>query len=105
MYSQSDSYDRLIKILKKDKINMPQMIEDSLKKDILKVVSSYLNIKAVNSILKVEVANSGEILVTFEGVADSFKQQGKWIYLYVFVILLSYRYFCKNHSTFSNCQN
>ena len=66
-------YDRLIKILKKDKINMPQMIEDSLKKDILKVVSSYLNIKAVNSILKVEVANSGEILVTFEGVADSFK--------------------------------
>lgn len=73
MYSQSDSYDRLIKILKKDKINMPQMIEDSLKKDILKVVSSYLNIKAVNSILKVEVANSGEILVTFEGVADSFK--------------------------------
>lgn len=77
MYSQSDSYDRLIKILKKDKINMPQMIEDSLKKDILKVVSSYLNIKAVNSILKVEVANSGEILVTFEGVADSFKQQGK----------------------------
>jgi len=70
MYSQSD---RLIKILKKDKINMPQMIEDSLKKDILKVVSSYLNIKAVNSILKVEVANSGEILVTFEGVADSFK--------------------------------
>ncbi len=49
------------------------MIEDSLKKDILKVVSSYLNIKAVNSILKVEVANSGEILVTFEGVADSFK--------------------------------
>ena len=58
MYSQSDSYDRLIKILKKD---------------ILKVVSSYLNIKAVNSILKVEVANSGEILVTFEGVADSFK--------------------------------
>ncbi len=73
MYSQSDSYDRLIKILKKDKINMPQMIEDSLKKDILKVVSSYFNIKAVNSILKVEVANSGEILVTFEGVADSFK--------------------------------
>ena len=73
MYSQSDSYDRLIKILKKDKINMPQMIEDSLKKDILKVVSSYLNIKAVNSILKFEVANSGEILVTFEGVADSFK--------------------------------
>ncbi len=73
MYCQSDSYDRLIKILKKDKINMPQMIEDSLKKDILKVVSSYLNIKAVNSILKVEVANSGEILVTFEGVADSFK--------------------------------
>ncbi len=73
MYSQSDSYDRLIKILKKDKINMPQMIEDSLKKDILKVVSSYLNIRAVNSILKVEVANSGEILVTFEGVADSFK--------------------------------
>ena len=73
MYSQSDSYDRLIKILKKDKINMPQMIEDSLKKDILKVVSSYLNIKAVNSILKVEVANSGEIPVTFEGVADSFK--------------------------------
>ena len=73
MYCQSDSYDRIIKILKKDKINMPQMIEDSLKKDILKVVSSYLNIKAVNSILKVEVANSGEILVTFEGVADSFK--------------------------------
>ena len=73
MYCQSDSYDRLIKILKKDKINMHQMIEDSLKKDILKVVSSYLNIKAVNSILKVEVANSGEILVTFEGVADSFK--------------------------------
>ncbi len=73
MYCQSDSYDRLIKILKKDKINMPQMIEDSLKKDILKVVSSYLNIRAVNSILKVEVANSGEILVTFEGVADSFK--------------------------------
>ena len=73
MYCQSDSYDRLIKILKKVKINMPQMIEDSLKKDILKVVSSHLNIKAVNSILKVEVANSGEILVTFEGVADSFK--------------------------------
>lgn len=73
MYCQSDSYDRLVKILKKDKINMPQMIEESLKKDILKVVSSYLNIKACNSVLKVEVASSGEILVAFEGVADSFK--------------------------------
>lgn len=72
-YDTSESFERLAKIIKKDKTQMPQMIENSLKKDILKVVSGYLNIKECNTDLRIEVASSGEILVTFEGVADSVK--------------------------------
>ncbi|MDE6967298.1 MAG: cell division topological specificity factor MinE [Clostridia bacterium] len=74
MYNQynSESFDRLSRILKNDKIHMPQMIENSLKKDILRAISGYMNIKDCNSELKIEVANSGEILITFEGVAESF---------------------------------
>lgn len=69
----SDSYGRLSRILKNDKIHMPKMIENCLRQDIIKVVSSYFNIKDCNTFLKVEIAGSGEILITFEGVADSFK--------------------------------
>lgn len=69
----SESYDRLAKILKNDKIHMPKMIENCLRQDIVRVVSSYFNIKDINTSLRVEIADSGEILITFEGVADSFK--------------------------------
>lgn len=77
-YDNSESFERLAKILKNDKIHMPQMIENSLKKDILRVVASYLNIKECNTDLRIEVASSGEILVTFEGVADSMKIKNYW---------------------------
>ena len=37
-YNNSDSFERLSRILKNDKLQMPQMIESSLKQDILKAM-------------------------------------------------------------------
>lgn len=72
-FYNSASSERLSQILKKDKLQMPQMIEISLKKDILKVVSAYLNLKGENCDLRLEIENNGKILLVFEGIADSFK--------------------------------
>lgn len=69
----SISSERLSQILKKDKLQMPIMIEDSLKKEILKVISGYMNIKAVNSDLRIEVQNDGKILISFNALADGIK--------------------------------
>lgn len=72
-----NSYDRLSKILKNDKIHLPQMIENCLKQDIVRVVSSYFNIKECNTDLRIELEGNGEVLLTFEGVADGFKAKLK----------------------------
>lgn len=69
----STSYERLSKILKNDKIHIPQMIENCLRQDIVRVVASYFNIKDCNTELKIELAKNGEVYIIFEGVADSFK--------------------------------
>ena len=69
----SISSERSSQILKKDKLQMPIMIEDSLKKEILKVISGYMNIKAVNSDLRIEVQNDGKILISFDALADGIK--------------------------------
>ena len=74
-YNNSDSFERLSRILKNDKLQMPQMIERSLKKDILKAISGYMNIKDSNSDLRIEIVNNGNVLITFEGVAEGFKVQ------------------------------
>ena len=58
-YNNSDSFERLSRILKNDKLQMPQMIESSLKKDILKAISGYMNIKDSNSDLRIEIVNNG----------------------------------------------
>jgi len=52
---------------------MPIMIEDSLKKEMLKVISGYMNIKAANSDLRIEVQNDGKILISFDALADGIK--------------------------------
>ncbi len=65
--------ERLSQILKKDKLQMPIMIEDSLKKEMLKVISGYMNIKAANSDLRIEVQNDGKILISFDALADGIK--------------------------------
>lgn len=69
----SDSFERLSRILKNDKIHMPKMIESSLKKDILKAVSTYVNLKDKDAHLRIEVANNGEIFLSFEGIATGIK--------------------------------
>ena len=74
-YNNSDSFERLSRILKNDKLQMPQMIESSLKKDILKAISGYMNIKDSNSDLRIEIVNNGNVFITFEGVAEGFKVQ------------------------------
>ncbi len=72
-YYNSASSERLLQILKKDKLQMPQMIEQNLKKDMLKVIAGYLNLKDTNCDLRLEIENNGKILIAFEGIADSFK--------------------------------
>lgn len=67
----SDSFERLSKILKNDKLHMPQMIENSLKKDLFEAISKYLQIKGCQ--LKITTTNNGSIGFVFEGEAESYK--------------------------------
>ncbi len=67
----SDSFSRLSKILKNDKLHMPQMIEDCLKNDLLRAMSKYLQIKCCD--LKICTNNDGKISFVFEGEAESYK--------------------------------
>lgn len=81
MYSQNEllerygcvttnSFERLERILRNDKLHMPKMVEGMIKTDILKVLSNYMKIKDSSCNFSIEIAKSGEILITFEGVAD-----------------------------------
>lgn len=69
----SDSCDRLQRILKNDKLKMPLMIEDSLRRDILKAISGYVVIAGADFDLRVEIAENGKVLIAFEGIGQRLK--------------------------------
>lgn len=65
-----NSYERLERMLRNDKLHLPKMVEEVIKNDLIKVLSNYMQIDQAKCEFSIKVQGNDKIFVVFEGEAD-----------------------------------